>query len=72
MLEGLLRSPGFAAFLLAGVVLALTPGPGVAYLLTQTLSRGPCGGDRVATRRLSGRARFRSRACSGTDFWLPC
>jgi threonine/homoserine/homoserine lactone efflux protein len=40
MLDVLLHSPRFAAFLLASVVLALTPGPGVIYLLTQTMSRG--------------------------------
>ena len=40
MLDVVLRSPSFAAFLVASLVLALTPGPGVLYLLTQTLSRG--------------------------------
>lgn len=40
MLDAVLRSPSFAAFLIASLVLALTPGPGVLYLLTQTLSRG--------------------------------
>jgi threonine/homoserine/homoserine lactone efflux protein len=40
MLEVMLRAPSFAAFLVASLVLALTPGPGVVYLLTQTLSRG--------------------------------
>lgn len=40
MIEVMLRSPSFAAFLIASAVLALTPGPGVLFLLTQTLSRG--------------------------------
>jgi len=40
MLDVLLHSPRIAAFLLASGVLALTPGPGVIYLLTQTLAHG--------------------------------
>ena len=30
----------FAAFLVASLILAITPGPGVVYILTQTLSQG--------------------------------
>jgi threonine/homoserine/homoserine lactone efflux protein len=37
-------SPNFLAFLAAGVVLAITPGPAVVYILTQTLARGRRGG----------------------------
>jgi threonine/homoserine/homoserine lactone efflux protein len=33
-------SPAFAAFIFASIVLALTPGPGVIYLVTRTLSQG--------------------------------
>lgn len=33
-----------AAFVLASTVLAVTPGPGVAYIVTQTLSRGRTAG----------------------------
>jgi threonine/homoserine/homoserine lactone efflux protein len=40
MSSGLLHSPSFAAFLAASFVLAVTPGPGVIYLLTQTLAGG--------------------------------
>lgn len=40
MMNGLLHSPSFAAFLVASFVLAVTPGPGVIYLLTQTLAGG--------------------------------
>jgi threonine/homoserine/homoserine lactone efflux protein len=40
MMSGLLHSPSFAAFLAASFVLAVTPGPGVIYLLTQTLAGG--------------------------------
>jgi len=40
MLEGTLSSPAFAAFIFASIVLAVTPGPGVIYLVTRTLSRG--------------------------------
>ncbi len=32
--------PGLAVFLAASVVLAVTPGPGVVYLVTRTLSQG--------------------------------
>jgi threonine/homoserine/homoserine lactone efflux protein len=40
MLGSLLMSPRFAAFLLASLILAITPGPGVIYILTRTLSQG--------------------------------
>jgi threonine/homoserine/homoserine lactone efflux protein len=40
MLEGTLSSPAFAAFIVASIVLAVTPGPGVIYLVTRTLSGG--------------------------------
>lgn len=40
MLEGTASSPAFAAFILASLVLAVTPGPGVIYLVTRTLSGG--------------------------------
>jgi len=33
-------SPSFATFLIASLVLAITPGPGVIYLLTRTLNEG--------------------------------
>jgi threonine/homoserine/homoserine lactone efflux protein len=33
-------SPGFVAFLIASLVLAVTPGPGVVYIVTQTLGQG--------------------------------
>lgn len=35
-----MSSPAFAAFIFASIVLAVTPGPGVIYLVTRTLSRG--------------------------------
>jgi threonine/homoserine/homoserine lactone efflux protein len=40
MLEGTISSPAFAAFIFASIVLAVTPGPGVIYLVTRTLSQG--------------------------------
>jgi threonine/homoserine/homoserine lactone efflux protein len=40
MLQGTLSSPAFAAFIFASIVLAVTPGPGVIYLVTRTLSQG--------------------------------
>jgi threonine/homoserine/homoserine lactone efflux protein len=40
MLQATVCSPAFAAFVLASLVLAVTPGPGVIYLVTRTLSRG--------------------------------
>jgi threonine/homoserine/homoserine lactone efflux protein len=39
-LASLLRSPGFLAFLLASLALAITPGPGVIYIVTRTLRQG--------------------------------
>jgi threonine/homoserine/homoserine lactone efflux protein len=44
VIETLVRSPQFATFLLASLILALTPGPGVIYVLTQTLSQGRAAG----------------------------
>jgi threonine/homoserine/homoserine lactone efflux protein len=32
--------PSFAAFIFASVILAITPGPGVLYIVTRTLSQG--------------------------------
>jgi threonine/homoserine/homoserine lactone efflux protein len=40
MLHSLLMSSTFAAFLIASTILAVTPGPGVIYVVTRTLSRG--------------------------------
>jgi threonine/homoserine/homoserine lactone efflux protein len=40
MLHSMLMSSTFAAFLIAGTILAVTPGPGVIYVVTRTLSRG--------------------------------
>jgi threonine/homoserine/homoserine lactone efflux protein len=40
MMEATVSSPAFAAFIVASIVLALTPGPGVIYLVTRTLSQG--------------------------------
>ena len=40
MLEGTLSSPAFVAFVFASLILAVTPGPGVVYLVTRTLSQG--------------------------------
>ncbi len=40
MFRVFLASPNFVAFLAASLVLAITPGPGVVYILTQTLSQG--------------------------------
>jgi len=36
MIESQVISPTFAAFILASFVLAILPGPGVAYILTRT------------------------------------
>jgi threonine/homoserine/homoserine lactone efflux protein len=36
----LIASPAFLAFLLASLALAITPGPGVLYIVTKTLSQG--------------------------------
>jgi threonine/homoserine/homoserine lactone efflux protein len=40
MFATLITSSHFLAFLAASVLLAITPGPGVLYILTQTLSQG--------------------------------
>lgn len=40
MLHSLIMSSTFLAFLIAGTILAVTPGPGVIYVVTRTLSRG--------------------------------
>jgi len=40
MNETLFTSPTFAAFLVASLILAITPGPGVLYIVTQTLGQG--------------------------------
>ncbi len=40
MMSTLLSGPGFAAFLAASLLLAITPGPAVVFLLTQTLAHG--------------------------------
>jgi threonine/homoserine/homoserine lactone efflux protein len=40
MLASLFLAPSFAAFLVASLILAVTPGPGVIYLVTQTLGGG--------------------------------
>jgi threonine/homoserine/homoserine lactone efflux protein len=46
----------FSAFLLASVVLAVTPGPGVLYLVTRSLVQGRRSGlVSVAARALHGR-----------------
>jgi threonine/homoserine/homoserine lactone efflux protein len=39
-----MASPTFVAFLVASLVLAITPGPGVLYLVTRTLSQGRSAG----------------------------
>jgi threonine/homoserine/homoserine lactone efflux protein len=39
-IESLLGSRTFAAFLIASLILALTPGPGVLYIVTRTLAHG--------------------------------
>lgn len=44
MFGTVLMSPNFAAFLVAATILAITPGPGVVYVLTQTLRHGRSGG----------------------------
>jgi len=44
MIESLVMSPQFATFLLASLLLAITPGPGVIYILTRTLSQGRAAG----------------------------
>jgi threonine/homoserine/homoserine lactone efflux protein len=40
VIEALVMSPRFATFLLASLLLAITPGPGVIYILTRTLRQG--------------------------------
>jgi threonine/homoserine/homoserine lactone efflux protein len=40
MIQVLLTSPTFAAFLVASLILAVTPGPGVIYIVTRTLGQG--------------------------------
>src|SRR6266481_1911099 len=40
MIHTLLASPPFATFLFASLVLAITPGPGVIYIVTRTLGQG--------------------------------
>jgi threonine/homoserine/homoserine lactone efflux protein len=44
MFESLLMPAQFGTFLLASLLLAVTPGPGVIYILTQTLSHGRSAG----------------------------
>jgi threonine/homoserine/homoserine lactone efflux protein len=44
LLRTLVESPNFLAFLVASLVLAITPGPGVVFLITQTLRQGRKGG----------------------------
>jgi threonine/homoserine/homoserine lactone efflux protein len=39
-MEALVSSPTFVAFLIASLLLALTPGPAVVYIVTQTLGQG--------------------------------
>jgi threonine/homoserine/homoserine lactone efflux protein len=39
-IQVLLTSPTFAAFLFASLILAVTPGPGVIYIVTRTLGQG--------------------------------
>jgi threonine/homoserine/homoserine lactone efflux protein len=40
MIATIVSSPTFAAFIFASVILAITPGPGVLYIVTRTLSQG--------------------------------
>ena len=40
MIESLVLSPTFAAFLLASLILAVIPGPAVIFIVTRTLSQG--------------------------------
>jgi threonine/homoserine/homoserine lactone efflux protein len=40
LIQALLTSPTFAAFLFASLILAVTPGPGVIYIVTRTLGQG--------------------------------
>jgi threonine/homoserine/homoserine lactone efflux protein len=40
MIETIITSPTLVAFLIASLILAVTPGPGVVYVVTQTLGQG--------------------------------
>lgn len=40
MVHMLVTSPTFAAFVVASLILAVTPGPGVVYIVTRTLRQG--------------------------------
>jgi threonine/homoserine/homoserine lactone efflux protein len=40
LIQVLLTSPTFAAFLFASLILAVTPGPGVIYIVTRTVGQG--------------------------------
>lgn len=40
MIGTYVTSPTFVAFLIASLILAVTPGPGVLYIVTQTLGQG--------------------------------
>jgi len=40
MIGMLVTSPSFATFLVASLILAITPGPGVVYIVTRTLGQG--------------------------------
>lgn len=44
MIDSLVAGPLFAAFLLASLVLAATPGPGVVYIIARTLAQGRTAG----------------------------
>jgi threonine/homoserine/homoserine lactone efflux protein len=44
MIATIVSSPTFAAFISASVILAITPGPGVLYIVTRTLSQGRMAG----------------------------
>jgi threonine/homoserine/homoserine lactone efflux protein len=44
MIESLIMSGEFATFLVASLLLAITPGPGVIYILTRTLGQGRTAG----------------------------
>ena len=40
MIDALLKSPQFAAFLVASLLLAITPGPAVVFIVTRTIAEG--------------------------------
>ena len=40
MFATICSAPTFVAFLAASLILAVTPGPGVVYIITQTLGQG--------------------------------